>query len=173
MQTIKNKKDSMLESIKNREGFTLIELIVVMAIIAILVLLAAPRFLGYTKDANVAAVQQDVKVLSDAAFLYNVDEEAWPAGAAVTGAGATLAQTAQEEYEAVNPPAEGEDPVTVEVLALDESKLSNYIKNTKNDIDEYGLITNGVNEGSVVHLEGVEDKDGNEVFGIGDFDERD
>lgn len=37
---------------ENNKAFTLIELIVVMTIIAILVLLAAPSFLNYTKDAK-------------------------------------------------------------------------------------------------------------------------
>ena len=46
---------------KNR-GFTLIELIVVMAVIAVLVLLAAPRFMGHTEKAKVAQIQNDVRV---------------------------------------------------------------------------------------------------------------
>lgn len=45
-----------------KRGFTLIELIVVMAILAILVLLAAPRFIGKTEDARVAQIMNDIKV---------------------------------------------------------------------------------------------------------------
>ena len=64
---------------KNKKGFTLIELIVVIAILGILVLLAAPRFLGYIRDANVAAMQADAKVLSNAALVYNIENEGkWP-----------------------------------------------------------------------------------------------
>ena len=49
--------------IENKEGFTLIELIVVMVIIAILVLLAAPQFMGYTQKARVANIQNDTAVV--------------------------------------------------------------------------------------------------------------
>ena len=45
-----------------KRGFTLIELIVVMAIIAVLVLLAAPRFMRQTENAQVRNIQNDVKV---------------------------------------------------------------------------------------------------------------
>ena len=160
MQTIKNKKDSMLESIKNREGFTLIELIVVMAIIAILVLLAAPRFLGYTKDAEATAVQQDVKVLSDAAFQYNIENEgAWP-----VADGSVALEDADGAVVAVAQDADA----AAEVHALDADALGAYVKSTKNDIGAYGLITTGKDEGSVVHLEGVEDKNNVRVFGLGD-----
>lgn len=56
----------------NEKGFTLIELIVVMAIIGILVLLATPKFLNYIKDANVTALQADVKVLGDGGMYHYI-----------------------------------------------------------------------------------------------------
>lgn len=46
---------------RNRKGFTLIELIVVIAVLGILVLLAAPRFLGYTSDSKLAQIKADIK----------------------------------------------------------------------------------------------------------------
>lgn len=75
-----NKEKMNLKEIRNEgeKGFTLIELIVVMAIIAILVLLAAPSFLNYTKDAKATALRQDTKVVSDAVIMYNIEEEGWP-----------------------------------------------------------------------------------------------
>lgn len=47
---------------KRNKGFTLIELIVVMAITGILVLLAAPRFLGWTNEAKLTNIKNDVRV---------------------------------------------------------------------------------------------------------------
>ena len=47
---------------KNKRGFTLIELIVVMAIIGILVMLAMPKFMGYTEKAKLTNIQNDIKV---------------------------------------------------------------------------------------------------------------
>ena len=58
----------MINSLKEKytankkRGFTLIELIVVMAIIAVLVLLAAPKFIGHAEKAQVRNIQNDVKV---------------------------------------------------------------------------------------------------------------
>jgi prepilin-type N-terminal cleavage/methylation domain-containing protein len=48
---------------KNNKGFSLIELIVVIAIIGILVMLAAPRFIGFVEKAEVARIQNDLKVM--------------------------------------------------------------------------------------------------------------
>jgi prepilin-type N-terminal cleavage/methylation domain-containing protein len=48
---------------KNNKGFSLIELIVVIAIIGILVMLAAPRFIGFVEKAELARIQNDVKVM--------------------------------------------------------------------------------------------------------------
>lgn len=133
----------------NESGFTLIELIVVMAILAILVLLAAPQFLGYTKDARATSVIQDSKVLSDAAILYNVDHEgAWPTADEIT-----------------------DEVVTV---ALDPAEFADYVKNIDGEFTDYELVVNDgthdasgleVKEGDVVATEATEDRDGNQVFG--------
>lgn len=47
---------------KNKERSTMIELIVNIAIIAILVLLAITMFLGYAQNAHLARIQNDVEV---------------------------------------------------------------------------------------------------------------
>ena len=46
----------------NKKGFTIIELLTVIAILGILVLLAAPRFLGYSEHARLAQIKNDIKV---------------------------------------------------------------------------------------------------------------
>lgn len=67
------------------KAFTLIELIVVMAILAVLVLLAAPQFLGYTNKAKVANIQNDIAVAelktSENLIDYQWEEkvfDSWP-----------------------------------------------------------------------------------------------
>ena len=62
----------------HQKGFTLIELIVVMAVIAVLVLLAAPRFLGKTKEADKTRHVANAKTIEDAAERYFIDEQDWP-----------------------------------------------------------------------------------------------
>lgn len=54
-----------MHKIKNNRAFTLIELIVVMAIIGILVLLATPKFLNYINEAKYTNITSDIKVLED------------------------------------------------------------------------------------------------------------
>lgn len=128
----------------NNKAFTLIELIVVMAIIAVLVLLAAPRFLGYTKEAELTALEQDTKVLSNAIEIYHINNEDWPIGARIDNHGIG-----------------GVD----ELFKIDENKVKPSIKNTKNDIGDYAISTNGKYEGQVFHLDGIKVDSGKIVYG--------
>lgn len=54
---------------KNKKGFTLIELIVVIAILGILALFLVPSFMGYARDAKVQVMKANVKTGQDA-YLY-------------------------------------------------------------------------------------------------------
>lgn len=59
-------------------GFTIIELIVVMAVIAILVLMAAPKYLGYTQKAKQTQTINDAKVIENAVDEYLFTYEVFP-----------------------------------------------------------------------------------------------
>lgn len=59
-----------LIKMKGSKGFTLIELILIMAILAILVLLATPRFLNYTMEAKLAQIVNDSKVVEEVVESY-------------------------------------------------------------------------------------------------------
>ena len=59
-----------------KKGFTIIELIVVIAILGILVLLAGPRLLGYVEKAELRRIQHDVKVMENKmAEVLTTDDE--------------------------------------------------------------------------------------------------
>ena len=64
--------------IKNKKAFTIIELIVVMAIIGILVLLAMPKFMGYTKEAKFTKFINNTKQLENASERYYMENQDWP-----------------------------------------------------------------------------------------------
>lgn len=71
------KKKSVSHSIraKHNSGFTLIELIVVIAMLGTLVLISAPKFIGYTKEARIKQNQSDAKVISGALDYYTMNHE--------------------------------------------------------------------------------------------------
>ena len=66
------------EPIKNRRGFTLIELMVVLVIIGVLAALIVPNVLDRADDARVMAARTDVNNLSQALKLYKLDNQRLP-----------------------------------------------------------------------------------------------
>ncbi len=60
----------MMRRIKNKKGFTLIELIVVIAILGILALFLVPSFLGYTKDAQKATCEANRHIIERSYTFY-------------------------------------------------------------------------------------------------------
>lgn len=147
MNKMVNKLKDVRAKLKNSKGFTLIEMLVVIAIIGILVLVAVPSYLGYTKDANVATMQADVRVLESAALVSSLDSDGWPAGKVIDKVPEVVTgQTVNE---------------------IDMTKLDNQIQSLKNPVADYGIITDGPNEGKVIYLAGEKDRDGDTHYGLG------
>lgn len=80
---------------KRRRGFTLVEIMIVVAIIALLAAIAIPNLLGARRTANEAAAKANIKVLCTEAEVY----------AAGTGEGAYPASIAAADWKAATAPA--------------------------------------------------------------------
>jgi general secretion pathway protein G len=74
----KTGKESMRRTIKNEAGFTLIELMIVMAIIGVLATLAIPSFVSAIKHAREAVLKEDLQTMRGAIDSYTMDKQKAP-----------------------------------------------------------------------------------------------
>jgi general secretion pathway protein G len=90
---------SRLQPVPRQRGFTLLELIVVMTIVALLASIAAPRYFDSIDRARDRVLMQNLNVLRDAIDKFYTDTGAYPA---------SLSDLAARRYVRKVP----EDPVT-------------------------------------------------------------
>ena len=62
----------------NSKGFTLIEILVVVSILAILGALIVPKIMDRPSEARVVAAKQDIRALESALKLYKLDNGVYP-----------------------------------------------------------------------------------------------
>lgn len=63
---------------KNQKGFTLVELMVVIAVIGVLAAIAVPKFMGSTEAARIAKVQADLRTIGSAISVFEAQTGAPP-----------------------------------------------------------------------------------------------
>ncbi|MGA3129592.1 MAG: type II secretion system protein [Terracidiphilus sp.] len=63
---------------KHSAGFTMIELIIVMAIMLVLITMAIPRFVGAIRHAREAALKEDLQTMRTAIDTYTMDKQKGP-----------------------------------------------------------------------------------------------
>ena len=64
----------------SRRGFTLVELLLVLVILATLAALVLPKFTGRTEQARITAVQTQISTFGTALDAYEVDTGRYPSG---------------------------------------------------------------------------------------------
>ncbi|MCP4333669.1 MAG: type II secretion system major pseudopilin GspG [Gammaproteobacteria bacterium] len=67
-----------MKNIRSNQGFTLLEIIVVVAIIAILAAYIAPKVAGRVDDARISKAKSDIRVLESSLELYKLDNFVYP-----------------------------------------------------------------------------------------------
>jgi len=75
LQTMKYAKP---QPVKLQRGFTLLEIIVVVTIIAILAAYIAPKVAGRVDDARISKAKSDIRVLESSMELYKLDNFTYP-----------------------------------------------------------------------------------------------
>lgn len=109
---------------KSESGFTLVELIVVIAILGLLAVIAVPRVVGAIEDAKYTATEANVRTLNGAIALYLAED-----GKGVD----TLGDSKTEAYNALH----GEKLVTLEEKDLENITYENGVfKNNLTDPNE-------------------------------------
>ncbi|MDH5484897.1 MAG: type II secretion system major pseudopilin GspG [Gammaproteobacteria bacterium] len=68
----------MGKKINRQQGFTLIEIIVVVVIIGLLAGMIAPKFFGKTDQARITKAKSDISALESALDLYKLDNYSYP-----------------------------------------------------------------------------------------------
>jgi general secretion pathway protein G len=75
LQTMKHAKP---QTVNSQRGFTLLEIIVVVTIIAILAAYIAPKIAGRADDARISKAKSDIRVLETSMELYKLDNFTYP-----------------------------------------------------------------------------------------------
>ena len=67
-----------MQPLNNQRGFTLIEIMVVIVILALLAALVGPKILGRTDDAKIQTTKTQIRSLESALKLYKLDNGVYP-----------------------------------------------------------------------------------------------
>ena len=142
---------------KNNKAFTLIELIVVIAVIGILVLLAMPKFMGYTQKARLTEIKSNTKQLENASERYYIETQDWPRLSDIAYTAVQIEDFTQQIKDKTG------QIVTLDpdgnYYDVDYSKLINYVQKPKDSISY--IIQNPV--GEIYYLDGLNEEGKNRI----------
>jgi type IV pilus assembly protein PilA len=100
-------------------GFTLIELMVVLLIIAILLAIAIPTFLGVSKSANDRAAQSNLtNAVTESAAIFQNAGQAYPLGTTTTNYSASAPEFSWVDGSAATGLSLGQSSISVDAFAV-------------------------------------------------------
>jgi len=67
-----------MNTVRSNRGFTLLEIIVVVAIIAILAAYIAPKVAGRVDDARISKAKNDIRTIASSLEIYKIDNFSYP-----------------------------------------------------------------------------------------------
>lgn len=70
---------SLVEKIRNKRGFTLVELLVVIVVLAVLAAIVLPKFMNSSNRSKESALKSDLKLVRNAVSLFQADTGNYPA----------------------------------------------------------------------------------------------
>jgi prepilin-type N-terminal cleavage/methylation domain-containing protein len=142
----------VLKILGNQKGFTLIEILIVVAILASLVLIFSPNF-GLFNKADGTALNAKAKSVETATFQYYIDNETYPYGVAPVatdfGAAAssqkldllTLVQSANGlGLSFVDTEADLNNFLTNQTVLVDSAALASYVKGSSANLADYVIV---------------------------------
>ena len=121
----------------NEEGFTLVELMVVVLIIAILVAIAIPTFLGARESAQDRAAQSDLRNALTAEKVFYVDNEVYTGDVAAGGA-----------LESIEPSIDWASITVTYVAATDDQEVCLEIASDSGTVFVLRDVASGKNAGT-------------------------
>ena len=68
----------LVERAKRKKGFTLVELLVVIVVLAVLAAIVLPKFMNSTKRSKETALKSDLKLVRNAISLFQADTDCFP-----------------------------------------------------------------------------------------------
>jgi prepilin-type N-terminal cleavage/methylation domain-containing protein len=68
----------MLKHFRSRKGFTLVEILIVVVMLAILFAIAVPIYINYVASARSAEAQEAINAIKAAAKVYHARNGVWP-----------------------------------------------------------------------------------------------
>ena len=139
-----------MRSGEKERGFTLIEMMIVVAIIAILVAILAPNLMRARAQAQTAACEGNLKEIATALELYETDHDAYPQSGNVDASNTDLLPYIQQVP--VDPAAGPGKPYTFTVSSGDGAE-SSYVITCPGVHDPTTLQTIGQGDTSATHIQ--------------------